>query len=69
MANIRFQAYDKLCQCYQKDDQIAESLQSCQDALDIHMDARILCDRAEVYIASSMFDDGMYLCIIFVSKA
>lgn len=56
--NIRFQAHDKLCQCYLKDDQISESLRSCQDALDIHMDARILCDRAEVYIASSMFDDG-----------
>ncbi|XP_034232660.1 dnaJ homolog subfamily C member 3 [Thrips palmi] len=59
VANIRFQAHDKLCQCYHKDDQITESLQSCQDALDIHMDARILCDRAEVYIASSMFDDAV----------
>ncbi|KAJ1523681.1 hypothetical protein ONE63_001521 [Megalurothrips usitatus] len=57
--NIRFQAFDKLCQCYQKDDQISESLRSCQDALDIHMDARILCDRAEVYIASGMFDEAV----------
>lgn len=56
--NIRFQAYDKLCHCYQKDDQISESLRSCEEALEIHLDARILCDRAEVYIANSMFDEG-----------
>ncbi|KAK3915928.1 DnaJ-like protein subfamily C member 3 [Frankliniella fusca] len=59
VANIRFQAFDKLCQCYQKDDQISESLRSCQEALDIQMDPRILCDRAEVYITSSMFDEAI----------
>lgn len=64
VANIRFQAYDKLCQCYQKDDQISESLHSCQEALEINMDPRILCDRAEVYIASGMFDEGLYFRLI-----
>lgn len=59
VANIRFQAFDKLCQCYQKDDQVSESLRSCQDALEIHQDPRVLCDRAEVYIASGMFDEAL----------
>lgn len=58
---IIFLAKEKLCHCYLHSDQLTLSLQSCREALEINKDPRVYCDRAEAYINSEMFDDGMYL--------
>lgn len=60
MPMITFLAKKKMCLCYLKSDQLSLSIQSCREALDIQKDPHILCDRAEAYINSEMFDDGRY---------
>lgn len=57
---IIFLAKEKLCHCYLHSDQLSLSLQSCREALEINKDPRVYCDRAEAYINSEMYDDGMY---------
>ncbi|XP_069676051.1 dnaJ homolog subfamily C member 3 [Periplaneta americana] len=57
---IIFLAKEKLCHCYLHNDQLPLSLQSCREALEINKDPRILCDRAEAYINSEMFDDAIH---------
>ncbi|XP_046670513.1 dnaJ homolog subfamily C member 3 [Homalodisca vitripennis] len=56
---IQYVAKEKLCHCYLQSDQITSSLQYCGAALAIHKDPAVLCDRAEAYIASDMFDDAI----------
>lgn len=56
---IRYVAEEKLCHCYLHTDQVTQSLQHCREALEIHKDPSVLCDRAEAYIASDMFDEGL----------
>lgn len=58
---IIFLAKEKLCHCYLHTDQLSLSLQSCREALEISKEPGIYCDRAEAYINSEMYDDGMYL--------
>lgn len=60
MAMIQFHAKDKLCSCYLHSDQLALSIQYCREALEISKEPRILCDRAEAYINSEMFDDAIH---------
>lgn len=55
---IRYVAKEKLCHCYLHTDQVTPSLQNCREALEIHRDPAVLCDRAEGYLASDMFDEG-----------
>jgi len=56
---IQYVAKEKLCHCYLHSDQVTLSLQYCREALEIHRDPSVLCDRAEAYIASDMFDDAI----------
>lgn len=57
---IVFLANEKLCHCYLHDEQFPLSLQHCQEALNIHRTPDVHCDKAEVYIATEMYDDGEY---------
>jgi len=56
---VQYLAKEKLCHCYLQANQISQSLQHCREALEIHKDPAVLCDRAEAYIASDMFDDAI----------
>lgn len=55
---LLFLAEDKLCHCYLHLDEHAESLEFCSSALARHAEPRILCDRAEDYIALDMLDEA-----------
>ncbi|XP_075236195.1 dnaJ homolog subfamily C member P58IPK [Lycorma delicatula] len=56
---IVYAAKEKLCHCYLHDDQISTSLLYCTEALAIHKDQNVLCDRAEAYINSEMYDEAV----------
>ena len=55
---LMYIAEDKLCHCFLKLDQQQEALPFCSAALGRHQEPRILCDRAEVYIALDMLDEA-----------
>jgi len=57
--NVKFLAFEKLCQNYQHTDEPSLSLKYCSDALEISQTADLYCLRAEGYIANSMFDEGI----------
>lgn len=57
--NVRFLAFEKLCESYQHTDEPSMSLKFCSDALEISKTADLYCLRAEAYIANSMFDEGI----------
>lgn len=59
MHMIQFGAKEKLCHCYLQMDELSKCLQYCNEALDIHKDPNVLCDRAEAYLNSEMFDDAI----------
>merc|ERR1719195_1629821 len=57
---IRFHGYDKLCNCHlQEGFDLDQSRQSCDAALRIREEPRILCDRAEAYLAEEMYDEAV----------
>lgn len=53
-----FLAEDKLCHCLLHVGDNTESVEYCSAALKRHNEPRILCDRAENYIAMDMLDDA-----------
>ena len=58
--NIRFHAYDKLCHCHLQDGQdLPEARKSCDSALKIREEPRILCDRAEAHLAEDLYDEAV----------
>merc|ERR1719245_857367 len=58
--NVRFHGYDKLCHCQLKGgEDTATTKKSCDDAIRIREEARILCDRAEVNLAEDLFDEAV----------
>ncbi|XP_037949949.1 dnaJ homolog subfamily C member 3 [Teleopsis dalmanni] len=56
---IIFEAKRLLCTCYVQDEQHTKALTHCKDAIEIMRDAQVLCDRAEAYLGSEMFDDAI----------
>jgi len=57
---IRFHGYDKQCHCQlQEGSDATETRKSCDEALRITEEPRILCDRAEAYLAEDMFDEAV----------
>merc|ERR1711971_270921 len=57
---MRFHGYDKLCNCHLQDGlDVDQSMQSCDAALRIREEPRILCDRAEAYLAEEMYDEAV----------
>lgn len=57
--NIIFEAKRILCSCYSNDEQSAEAISICTEALAINDDPNIYCDRAEAYLQSEMYDDAI----------
>uniref|UniRef100_T1P8U1 TPR repeat protein n=1 Tax=Musca domestica TaxID=7370 RepID=T1P8U1_MUSDO len=57
---IIYEAKRILCTCSVRNEDHGKALGYCKDALDIMKDAQILCDRAEAYIGSEMYDDAIH---------
>jgi DnaJ family protein C protein 3 len=58
--NIRFHGYDKNCHCQlQGGVESTEVIKSCDQALRIREEPRILCDRAEAQLAEDLFDEAV----------
>ncbi len=55
---IIFSANQLLCTCYRKDEQYTLAIRKCGEAIELHKDPYVFCDRAEAYIETEMFDDG-----------
>lgn len=55
---IMFSANQLLCTCYRKDEQYVLAIRKCGEAIDLNKDPYVLCDRAEAYLETEMFDDG-----------
>ena len=67
--NIRFHGYDKNCHCQlQGGVESTEVIKSCDQALRIREEPRILCDRAEAQLAEVSLDltEKVYLFSPFV---
>ncbi|XP_055379167.1 dnaJ homolog subfamily C member 3 [Condylostylus longicornis] len=60
VAMIQFSAYQLLCNCYMRNEQYTEAIGKCREALNVQKDAGVLCDRAESYIGTEMFDDAIH---------
>lgn len=58
VVELVFQANDKLCHCLLHAGEHAASVEHCTAALAIHQEPRLLCDRAEDYIALDMYDQA-----------
>ncbi|XP_037028908.1 dnaJ homolog subfamily C member 3 [Bradysia coprophila] len=56
---IIFNANQLLCTCYLKDEQYTLAIRKCGEAIDLNKDAYVLCDRAEAYLETEMFDDAV----------
>lgn len=56
---IIFSAKQLICSCEVKEGKYNNALQTCTGALDLHKDATVLCDRAEAYLESEMYDDAV----------
>lgn len=57
---VMFSAKQLLCTCHVKDEQYTVAVTKCREALDIHKDPSVLCDRAEAYLETEMFDDAIH---------
>lgn len=58
--NIRFHGHDRLCHCLVNGRSEAKlARKSCDEALRIHEEPRILCDRAEAYLVDEMYDEAV----------
>lgn len=55
---LMYLAEDKLCHCLLQLGENDESLEFCTAALNRHSEPRLLCDRAENYIALDMLDEA-----------
>lgn len=55
---ILFEADRLQCKCLVKDEQYPKAIGKCKEALARQKDASILCDRADAYIETEMYDDG-----------
>lgn len=55
---IIFGANQLLCTCYGKEEQYANAIRKCREALEMHKDPTVYCDRADAYIETEMYDDG-----------
>lgn len=56
---IIYNAQRLLCTCYMKDEQSAEAISACTDALNTNQDPNSYCDRAEAYIQTEQYDDAI----------
>uniref|UniRef100_U5ET46 Putative dsrna-activated protein kinase inhibitor p58 n=1 Tax=Corethrella appendiculata TaxID=1370023 RepID=U5ET46_9DIPT len=57
---IVFSVRQLLCSCYVKDEKYSQAISQCREALDIYRDPNVLCDRAEAYLGTEMYDDAIH---------
>lgn len=62
---IIFNAKQLSCTCHVKAEKYSEAIGQCREALEIQKDPSVLCDRAEAYMETDMFEDGMCVRINF----
>lgn len=55
---IIFSAKQLSCTCHVKAGEYVKAINVCHDALQLHKDPTVLCDRAEAYLETEMYDDG-----------
>lgn len=58
---IIFSAKQISCTCHVKAGEYPKAINVCHDALQLHKDPSVLCDRAEAYLETEMYDDGEFL--------
>lgn len=63
---IIFSAKQILCSAHVKAGKYSEAIAHCREALELSKDPSVLCDRAEAYIETDMFDDGEFVVFIFL---
>ncbi|XP_059618754.1 dnaJ homolog subfamily C member 3 [Phlebotomus argentipes] len=56
---VMFSAKQLLCSCHVKEEQFTQAVTRCREALELHKDPSVLCDRAEAFIGTEMFDDAI----------
>ncbi|XP_011504449.1 PREDICTED: dnaJ homolog subfamily C member 3 [Ceratosolen solmsi marchali] len=57
--NVRITALRLLCKCHTASSDQELAIKNCQAVLEIQRDPETLCDSAEAYLASDMFDDAI----------
>lgn len=55
---IIFNAKQLSCKCHVKAEKYSEAIGQCREALELQKDPNVLCDRAEAYMETDMYDDG-----------
>ncbi len=55
--SVRFHGHGHLCHCQLKLEEPTEARKSCSEALKVEEEPRLLCDRADAYLAEDMFDE------------
>lgn len=55
---VAFEAQRWRCRGLAKDEQFADAVAACAQALALKRDARVLCDRADALLGLDLFDDG-----------
>lgn len=66
---IIFSAKQLSCTCHVKAGDYAEAINVCGEALNLHKDPSVLCDRAEAFLETEMYDDGEYDAIFQIYRA
>lgn len=57
---VIFSGKQQLCTCHVKAEKYSEAIGFCREALELQKDPNVLCDRAEAYVETDMFDDGRF---------
>lgn len=55
---IIFTAKQISCTCNVKAEKYSDAIGQCREALELQKEPNVLCDRAEAYMETDMFDDG-----------
>ncbi|XP_037090282.1 dnaJ homolog subfamily C member 3-like [Pollicipes pollicipes] len=55
---VRFRALERMCTC-QAREAAPDAVATCTRALDLRREPRVLCERAEAYMADDMFDEAI----------
>jgi len=59
MEQIKFHAYDRLCQCQMMTGDTMGSKKACTEAIRINDEPRLYCERAEAYLAEDMYEEAL----------
>lgn len=57
---IIFGAKKLMCSCSVHNEEYADAIKYCREALEIFKDPQVLCDRAEAYLGNDMYDDAIH---------